>query len=259
MKPSCTRAAIVIIVLVGVTQYAGAQWRVTGGVKTWYAAWELKIDRNPGVEQSYYSPALMFGPYVTVRYETFSVTGYYTSSVSGFEASAKNPGYYSIGFNGNRIVNRQDINILAQLALTQELSVFGSVKLLKYSLLDAITYINGWTGRLEQNFNGTGIGAGVHIGVPFSGKSPYYSFISTGTVYNSYKLEDPLFRLSNGTQTAEERTKGGDAGSEFVYFLDAGIGARLGAGFGGTLGIRVENGQTTKTIIGPTFNLFYSL
>lgn len=233
-----------------------AQFRVTAGVKGWYATWNIPIDAEQGVEQSSYSPAFMAGPYLSIRIRDFSVTGTYSTSVAHFETTAKNPGVYVLGFNGTRIVSRQDINLFLNYSISPEVTLFFNYKRLDYTMNEALAYITGLQARTKQKFEGTGYGLGLQITVPFSGGSPLYSFMSMGAVANSFVSKDAIITfVGYGTQTIPQE----DEGSEVLFFLDAGLGMRfLPSAFGGSLGIRVENAQDTKTIFGPVVNLFYT-
>jgi hypothetical protein len=255
------------VLFIGLALPASAQWRVTAGVKAWAPTWNLTIARESGVEQSDYSPALMTGPYVMLRYSDVSLTGYYTASLRHFEATAVNPGSYTMGFAGTRLVSRQDVNLLLQYAVTPEFSLFGTAKFLTYELHDALSYINGMQGKFRQTFRGTGFGGGVNIGMPFSGRSRFYAFLSAGALANAYRSDDAVATLIYGGQSVEVPVANGgagngagsDTGSELLYFLDAGVGYLIpGSNAGISAGLRVENGKSTKTILGPTLSLFYS-
>lgn len=219
-----------------------SQVRFTVGAKAWLATWNIPIQSLPGTEQSDYSNAILLGPYLSFRAGKFAATASYSKSAKTFEATAKNAGVYYVGFNGNRVLTREDINVFVNYSVMPEISLFLNLKLLKYNMKDALTYINTANGKFEQKFNGTGFGGGVQITVPFTGNSPLYSFISTGAVLNSFKSD----------QSSE-------TGSELLYFFDGGVGYRfLPTMVGAALGLRVENGKDTRTIIGPTTNIFYT-
>ena len=247
--------------LIVFTVQSQGQVRVTAGVKGWYATWNIPIATDLGAEQSSYSPALLFGPYISFRFQQLSLTAMYSGSVAHFEAEAKNPGVYVLGYNGNRIVSRKDINFFANYSVTPELTFFANLKLLTYTSNDALTYIVSFKSRVNQKFDGTGFGLGAQITVPFSGGSPFYTFMSTGLVSNSYKSDNSnTTYLDMMNMVLEEHVEAENfSESEMLYFLDAGIGMRfLPSSLGGAIGIRVENASYTKTIIGPTINLFYT-
>lgn len=253
-------ALLLLILAAAAAPRLDAQLRVTGGVKGWAPTWNLTYDLAEGVTQSDYSAAIVLGPYLSIRYKNVSVTGYYTASLRHFEATAENPGRSSFGFNGNRAVSRQDINLLLNYHITSEFALFGTVKLLRYETNDALSYINGMFVRMHQTFASTGFGGGVHIGMPFSGNSPFYSFLSAGVLANNLKPEDVQWKYTYGALQWQESTDGGGTVSELVYFLDAGLGYRVPAtDLGFSAGLRVENGRSTKTILGPTASVFYSL
>jgi hypothetical protein len=237
-----------ILCTIVLSQRSAAQLFVTAGAKAWYANWNIQIDKSEGVDQSDYSAALLTGPYLSIRYDKFIITGSYQKSVVTFDATAHNPGLFFIGFNANRTLNREDINVFLNYVVAPEVSFFFNYKQLTYSLYDAITYINTNKETSKVKFAGTGLGLGMQITVPFSGGSPLYSFMSTGAISNTLKQTE-------GVPEGETPS----SATELMYFLDAGLGYRfLPTNFGGALGIRVENGKTTKTIIGPTANFFYT-
>jgi len=219
------------------TDRAVSQTRLYGGVKGWYATWDLRIDRLEGVEQTDYSAALMAGPYVTLRLGDFTLSGSLSATVKHFEAQSRNPGFYYVGFNGNRILQRTDINFVAAYSISPEVGLFGTVKVLRYELKDATTYINGTTEREETVITATGFGGGAQVTVPFRDRSPFYAFTSIGAVANTFSAEED---------------------DELLYFLESGMGLLVpGSGLALTLGIRGENGSNLKTTIGPMMTVFY--
>jgi hypothetical protein len=233
-----------------------AQLRVTAGAKAWYAAWNIPIPYEQGVEQSAFDPAFMLGPYLSLRYGHVSLTGMYSTSLLHFEATAKNPGSWVMGFNGVRRVSRQDINLFLNYAISNEFTAFLNYKRLDYTFNDAMTYITGMQARSTQKFAGTGFGAGVQVTVPFGGGSPLYSFMSLGAVANSYKSDEATVTIVGYQPVTQKVDYKGD---ELLYFVDAGVGMRfMQTPFGGALGIRVENAKDTRAIFGPTMNLFYT-
>ena len=220
-----------------------AQTRVSFGAKVWYATWNLDISLVPtGTISSDYSAAVLAGPYISVRSGKISGTLSYSTTSKTFDADLKNDGKYYVGFNMNRVLSRDDINAFLNYSVMPEISLFLNVKYLKYKILDAYTYINKSEFRFTQSVDVIGVGGGVQISVPFTGGSPFYSFLSTGAVANSFK--DPT---------------SGETGTELLYFVDSGLGYRfLPSNFGIAVGLRVENGKDTKAIVGPTGNIYYT-
>jgi hypothetical protein len=251
-------AMILVLVLGGVP--ARAQWTVTAGVKGWAPTWDLTINRDLGVEQSDYSSAVLLGPSLTVRYGRVSLAGSYAQTLRHFEATAGNAGLYSSGFNGTRWTSRRDVNILLNFPVPPEFAVFGTVKLLHYEVHDALTYINGMFGRMGQTYSGTGIGGGVNVGIPFSGRNPFYAFMSSGVLSNNLTSDDQEWILVYNGQESRQKVPVGETLSELVYFLDAGLGLRVPAtNLGVSTGVRVETATNTKTIVGPTLSVYYAL
>jgi hypothetical protein len=84
--------------------------------------------------------------------------------------------------------------------------------------------------------------------------------MSAGLLANKLEPEDLTWTFTYGGRQQQEITDGGGTVSEIVYFLDAGLGYRVpSTDLGFSVGLRVENGKTTKTILGPTASVFYSL
>lgn len=246
MKKQLFFSLVFILSLYSLTPETSAQVRATIGAKAWYATWSLPIQKLEGTEQSEFSSAFMAGPYFSVRVQMFSASVTYSKTLKTFDATSKNPGFIEYGFSGNRAVSREDINVFLSYNVAPEVAIFGNLKLLKYDVKDAMTFMTGANARYQISLKGTGFGLGAQITVPFSGGSPLYSYINTGAVLNSFK--------STETGVTSE-----DSGSELVYFLDGGLGMRfLPSMFGAAIGLRVESGKDTKTIIGPTMNMFYT-
>ena len=200
-------------------------------------------EKLAGADQSDYSSAILAGPFLGVRTGKWSFTASYARTVTTFDATTRSPGYLTIGYNANRKLSREDINVFASYALIPELSLFSNLKILNYKLRDAVTYINRENADFETSVSGIGLGLGVQIAAPFSDGSPLYTFTSIGAVLNAFKAKPT-----------------NETGSELVYFLDGGLGFRfLPTMLTATLGIRVENGKDSKTIIGPTGNLFFTI
>jgi hypothetical protein len=200
----------------------------------------VQVQADPGTIQSDYSPAFMAGPYVSLRVEKFTLTGSYSATMKHFDATTRNPGLYAIGFNANRVLTREDINIFVNYNIIPEISLFVNAKFLKYRAKDAYTDIGRNNFTDEQNVSSTGYGFGTQITTPFSGSIPLYSYLSIGAVWNNY--------------TNKERSY---TGTERVYIVDGGLGYRfLPTNIGATLGLRVEDAKEDKTIIGPTASVF---
>jgi hypothetical protein len=254
MTRASIRLLVPLLLLGGSVSFA--QVRFTAGVKSWYATWNIPIPAEPGVEQASYGPAFMMGPYANLRYRQFSITAMYSTSLAHFTTDARNPGVFILGFNGNRVVSRSDINVFLNYSISPEVTLFANVKRLDYTQNEAISYITGLRGRTNQKFNGTGYGLGAQVTVPFTGNSPLYSFVSVGAVANSYESKEATVTFEGlGTYTVPQEF----TGDEILYFIDAGVGMRFTpGGFGAALGIRAENAKDTRAIFGPTFNLFYT-
>ncbi len=231
----------VIAALALLPLFAGrAQVHVFAGLKSWYASWDVQIQADPGTIQSDYSPAFMAGPYVSLRLENFTLTGSYSATMKHFDAETRNAGLYAIGFNANRVLTREDINVFLNYNILPEISLFLNAKFLKYRAKDAFTDIGRNNFTDEQNVSSTGYGFGAQITTPFGGSIPFYSYISISTVWNNY--------------TNKERNY---SGTERVSIVDGGLGYRiLSANIGATLGLRVEDAKEDKTIIGPTASVF---
>ncbi len=246
-----------ILFLIFTPWYGYTQVRVTAGAKGWYASWNLPIEKLPGTDQSDFSSAILTGPYLSFRISQFAATFSYSTSVKTFDATASNPGIYFYGFNGNRKLNREDINVFVNYSLIPEISVFANLKLLTYKVEDALTYINNSQRQDHTKISGTGIGLGIQVATSFGGGSPLYTFFSTGIVSNSFQVKEYTIKINE--QIIPDVSYDSPPGSELLYFFDGGLGYRfLPSNLGAALGLRVENGKDTKTIIGPTANLFYT-
>ncbi|MDH7516408.1 MAG: hypothetical protein QHI48_11115 [Bacteroidota bacterium] len=220
---------------------AYGQARLYGGVKGWYASWDLHIDRLEGVEQTDYSAAFLAGPYATLRLGRFMLSTSFVTTAKHFQAEARNPGIYHVGFNANRLLLRTDVNVQTAWNLSPEFSLFAAVKYLRYVLRDATVFINGTQVRTEDVFTGTGLGGGALVSVPLPDRSPWYVFLSVGAVYNSFNVVIVA-----------------DKDKELLYFLESGMGFLVpGSNLAFTVGIRGEHGEGTKSIIGPMAAVFY--
>lgn len=219
---------------------ASAQTRLYAGAKSWYANWDLKIDRIEGATQTDYSAAFMTGPYLTLRIGKVATTVSYSTSLLHFTAETRNPGLNQVGFNMNRELKRDDINVILQYYLSSDVAVFANAKFLTYLMRDATVFINQERVRLDEKFTSSGFGGGIQTSVQFRDDRSFYSYLSVGAVYNSFNV------------VIVDTKK-----SELMYFLDTGVGylvpeTRLGL----VLGLRGEHGGETKTIIGPVLGLF---
>jgi len=242
----------------GIVSLTHAQVRMTGGVKGWYATWNIPITQDLGVSLTDYSASFMAGPYLSIRAGAFAITGQYSNSITTFDMTTKSNGLFITAYDGNRKLSRQDVNLFVNYSIAPEVSVFANLKLLSYRQREAITSIYEVNITSDQKYSGTGFGAGLQVTIPFSGASPMYSFISSGAVLNNFTTEPAVF-TRNGAPLSLETGTTSETESELLYFLDAGLGYRfLPSNLGGALGIRVENGKDTKTAIGPTMNLYYT-
>lgn len=247
---------IAIAIVISPLQRAGAQFRATIGAKAWYTTWSLPLV-TPGVESSNLTPALLAGPYLSLRYGKVAATVVYSTAVVTYTGSEHSDGmFFDYAFDGNVHLDRQDVNVFLNYSVTAEISLFANVKLLQYSLREARTTIYGNRIFYDQKFSGTGFGLGAQFTTAFGSGSPLYSFMSTGVFTNTIKAGE-VTATFNGIPVAVDQ--GSDSNTELLYFLDAGLGMRIPeTKLGVTFGLRVENGVDTKTAIGPTANVFYT-
>jgi hypothetical protein len=254
---ACTAALLGILLLGFPVQRAGAQFRATIGTKAWYTTWNIPLRQSQGIELSNLTPALLAGPYLNLRYGKVAATFMYSTALVTYHGTERSDGmFYDYAFDGNIHVDRQDINVYLNYTVTPEITLFANVKLLTYTMREAVTTIYEHQLLFTQDFNGTGFGLGAQFTVPFSGSSPLYSFMSTGAFTNTVKQEKMTLVLDKTPVPLEQKT---DSNTELLYFLDAGLGLRIpDTKLGVAIGLRVENGVDTKTAIGPTANVFYT-
>ena len=231
---------IVIALLVLAAVPAAAPTRLYAGGKSWYAAWGLTIDGIEGATQTDYSAAFMTGPYLTLRIGKVATTVSYSTSLLHFAAETRNPGFNQVGFNMNRELKRDDINVILQYYLSSDVAVFANAKFLTYLMRDATVFINQERVRLDEKFTSSGFGGGLQTSVQFRDDRSFYSYLSVGAVYNTFNV------VIVDTKKAE-----------LMYFLDTGVGYLVpDTHLGIVLGLRGEHGGETKTIIGPVLGLF---
>ena len=150
------------------------------------------------------------------------------------------------------------MNIFLNYSIASEVSIFANLKLLSYSNREALATITADHFLYRRDYSGTAYGLGAQFTLPFGGESPLYTFMSIGAFSNSSKRTSYTLAINGGSPVDVDEAP--DSGSELLYFLDAGLGLRIpDTRLGGAIGLRVENGSTTKTAIGPTLNLFYTI
>ena len=220
-----------------------SQTRVTVGMKSWYAKWNIPFEQVEGGGQSEYSFAFLAGPFLQLRIGNLSGTLMFMRTTIPYQATMNNPGLFDYGYNANVNTTRQDFNLYLNYSVIPELTIFLNGKMMLYKTMMRWRWIDGNKGSSDELLTVAGIGSGVQISIPFSGGSNFYSFISTGGLYN-VKISD----------------KNVPTLTELLYFLDSGIGYRFApSAFGVSFGIRAEAGYYTDVIMGPAANLFYTL
>ncbi|MBL0176587.1 MAG: hypothetical protein IPP94_15205 [Ignavibacteria bacterium] len=263
VSSSALRSHAVVAALVGIVflaspvHRADAQFRATIGTKAWYTTWNIPLRQSQGIELSNLTPALLAGPYLNLRFGKVAATVMYSTALVTYHGTERSDGmFYDFAFDGKIHVDRQDINVFLNYTVTPEVTVFANVKLLSYTMREAVATIYEHQLLFTQDFNGTGFGLGAQFTVPFSGSSPLYSFMSTGAFTNTVKQENMTLELDKVPVPLEQEA---DSNTELLYFLDAGLGMRFpDTKLGVAIGLRVENGVDTKTAIGPTANIFYT-